>query len=510
MANEGTSVAATGPGKVVELFAGVGGFRLGLEGRGTSLLRGVTGDRDHASRWRVVWSNQWEPGLKRQDASSCYVGWFGQAGHVCEDIERFLDWAIDGDEDAIPPASRVPLPGSGRIDLLVGGFPCQDYSVAKPLSQASGIEGKKGVLWWQIHRLIEDRLPTYVLLENVDRLLKSPADQRGRDFAVMLACFAVLGYDVQWRVVNAADYGFPQRRRRVFILAERAKTKAERDKRRKNPLTIEQAWAVLRHDGTLARALPVGSVDGLVAVGLGADPAEPGADPFAVSETFGLGHRSSVWSDAGVMRGGFAWTATTRPGRRPRRHAGRRKDAVLRDVLVRDDDVPPEYVIPRPREKAWRTLKGAKHVPRVDKRTGYAYTYSEGGVAFPDPLDRPSRTILTGEGGTSPSRFKHVVRMSDGRLRRLLPVELERLQGFPDDWTRLRADGSVITDGRRAFFMGNALVIGLVEAIGRELAEDRASGRPTLGGASRPAPARERKEPVGQTPARRRTSATKS
>src|SRR5699024_5905062 len=114
-------------------------------------------------------------------------------------------------------------------DLIVGGFPCQDYSVARSLSGEKGIQGKKGVLFWEIARAIENTHPKYVLLENVDRLLKSPSSQRGRDFAVMLATFQHFDYSVEWRVINAADYGFPQRRRRVFIFAY------------KNDLSFEQS-----------------------------------------------------------------------------------------------------------------------------------------------------------------------------------------------------------------------------------------------------------------------------
>jgi DNA (cytosine-5)-methyltransferase 1 len=72
--------------------------------------------------------------------------------------------------------------------------------------------------------LLRDKRPPFGLFENVDRLLKSPATQRGRDFAVMLASLTDLGYVAEWRVINAADYGMPQRRRRVFIAAYRDDT----------------------------------------------------------------------------------------------------------------------------------------------------------------------------------------------------------------------------------------------------------------------------------------------
>ena len=207
--------ASTPTLRAVELFAGVGGFRLGLQRAG----------------WSVVWSNQWEPSTRSQHASDCYVAHFGAEGHTNEDISRVLD--------------RVERRGCGlpEHDLLVGGFPCQDYSVARTLNQAAGLIGKKGVLWWEIYRLLRLRQPRFILLENVDRLLKSPATQRGRDFAVMLASLAGLGYTVEWRVVNAADYGFPQRRRRVFIVGEHTASR------------IHDPMATLGSDGVLASRL---------------------------------------------------------------------------------------------------------------------------------------------------------------------------------------------------------------------------------------------------------------
>ena len=172
---------------VLELFAGVGGFRVGLENTG---------------KYKVVWSNQWEPSTKTQHASMVYENVFGQEGHSNEDIH-------------LVPTSKIP-----DADVLVGGFPCQDYSVATTLKNSKGIEGKKGVLWWQINRILQEKetKPKYLILENVDRLLKSPSNQRGRDMAIILKCLEELGYAVEWRVINAAEYGFPQRRRRVFII----------------------------------------------------------------------------------------------------------------------------------------------------------------------------------------------------------------------------------------------------------------------------------------------------
>ena len=185
-----------------ELFAGVGGFRVGLE--------------ESDSNWKTVWANQWEPSRKSQYAFECYVSHFGKnKNYINEDIASI-------DKNDIPDHN-----------LLVGGFPCQDYSVAR--SGAKGMEGKKGVLWWQIRDVLEAKSPKFVLLENVDRLLKSPASQRGRDFGVILACFNDLGYTVEWRVINAADYGFAQRRRRTFIFATNDKKVQKQLYGKKNP-----------------------------------------------------------------------------------------------------------------------------------------------------------------------------------------------------------------------------------------------------------------------------------
>jgi DNA (cytosine-5)-methyltransferase 1 len=329
--------------------------------------------------------------------------------------------------------------------LLVGGFPCQDYSVAKTLNQAHGIEGKKGVLWWAIYRIIEAKRPRFIFLENVDRLLKSPATQRGRDFAIILACLSDLGYLVEWRVVNAADYGFPQRRRRIFIIAHLGSMIPDR-----------RALPWLFEHGVLARAFPVDSVED-VRASLLAHRRDLVLDghPAQITQEFGWDHPVTPFKGAGVMVDRKVWTRSVIPV-----SAGEHE--TLGSVLVEDEEVAQEFFIPVDQLKRWEYLKGPKNEPRVAKN-GHTYTYSEGGIAFPDPSNKASRTILTGEGGRSPSRFKHVVRSKDGRFRRLIPEELEGLNGFPPGWT------AGMSAGRRAFMMGNALVVGAVARVGRAL-----------------------------------------
>ena len=394
-------------GTVAELFAGVGGFRLGLAAAG----------------WSTVYSNQWEPSTKRQHASEVYAHNFGLEGHSNEDIST---------------VAAIPC----EFDLLVGGFPCQDYSVAKSNSNSAsaGLQGKKGVLWWEILRLVGTHHPKFIFLENVDRLLKSPSLQRGRDFAIMLASLGAEGYTVEWRVVNAADYGFPQRRRRVFIVA-----------RLNGPEASER---MLTTDGVLAEALPISSWSNSSTDSLG-------PSLLGISENFGKDLKISPFKSAGIFANGQYLTMDV-----VAKFEGVK--TTLGDNLVADVDVPEEYFVAPDAIAKWQYLKGAKSEERTHA-SGYKWHYAEGGMVFPDPIDRPSRTILTGEGGTSPSRFKHVVESKRG-LRRLVPLELERLNGFPDGWTALGSSGE-ISDAKRAFFMGNALVVGLIERVGKVLAK---------------------------------------
>lgn len=403
-------------GTVAELFAGVGGFRLGLARAG----------------WKTVFSNQWEPSTKLQHASDVYAARFGVEGHSNEDISTVGEIPAD-------------------FDLLVGGFPCQDYSVAKSLSSSTGLRGKKGVLWWEILRLTMQHKPKRIFLENVDRLLKSPSTQRGRDFAIMLSTLGNAGYMAEWRVVNSADYGYPQRRIRVFIVA----TRVDLDKGGEEPRQR------IFESGVLAEALPIKPSNESI------DEVVIDENPETVSETFNAGKKTSPFHNSGVFIDGVAYTVKTVAD-----YSGAK--ATLADVLVDDSDVPDEYWIDDEDLNQWVYLKGAKNIERIHKTTGFKYQYSEGKMTFPDALDKPSRTILTGEGGTTPSRFKHVVKTPQG-LRRLLPIELERLCGFPDGWTAPENVSYKVTDGRRAFFMGNALVVGLIEQVGAVLAK-RASG----------------------------------
>lgn len=402
--------------RVVELFAGVGGFRIGLEGA--------------SNAYETIWNNQWEPSTVHQDASLVYRARFGSKGHCNKDINTVA-------------TNDIP-----NHDLLVGGFPCQDYSVASTLSRSGGIEGKKGVLWWQIYRILNEKgenRPNYIFFENVDRLLGSPAKQRGRDFAIILASLADLGYTVEWRVINAAEYGMPQRRRRTYIVGYRKGSHVNEK--------IEGLNNWVLYEGVMAKAFPFEQKEGTTS-----DFVIEGTIK-EVSDNFNKGQKDSPFGDAGVMYERHVFSVDTIS-----KYEG--TYMTLGGNLVDESLVPEEFFIPADEVAKWEYEKGAKKIERTSKE-GFKYIFSEGGMAFPDSLDKPSRTIITGEGGASASRFKHVVLTPSGRYRRLIPLELERLNMFPDNHT-CHPD---VTDGRRAFLMGNALVCGIVQKIGKSLYE---------------------------------------
>lgn len=422
---------------VIELFAGVGGFRIGL-------------DRADPDFYKTIWANQWEPATKIQHASMVYKARFGEKGFCGEDINMAI-------QEGLVPAHN----------MLVGGFPCQDYSVASTLSRSKGIEGKKGVLWWSIYNILVskgNKRPSILFLENVDRLLLSPASQRGRDFAIILECLNSLGYVVEWRVINAADYCMPQKRRRTYILAYRKGNVI--GKKLQNP----RKW--IFQTGVFAQAFPIlDEGQPLKSVVLSNATEDRLVD---ITQNF---NRAKAITDrpfeaAGVMKNGIAYSSRYTPNvtaNYEKPTVNGKTYETLRDVMASGDDikyVTEDFYIPDEELERWRYFKGPKKEPRVDKK-GFEYFYAEGGMAFPDNLDSPSRTIITSEGGKSPDRCRHVIMDQTGRFRRLIPLELERLNMFPDNHTLL--DG--VPDSKRAFLMGNALVVGIVTKVGKELAK---------------------------------------
>ncbi|MCH5210173.1 MAG: DNA (cytosine-5-)-methyltransferase [Oscillospiraceae bacterium] len=400
--------------RVVELFAGVGGFRLGLEAA--------------SPKYEIIWANQWEPFKREQYAFDCYVSHFGgNKNHVCEDIAKVKD--------------NIP-----DHDLLVGGFPCQDYSIMKKNSE--GIKGKKGALWWQIDDVVERKRPRYILLENVDRIVRSPAGQSGRDFSIILRCLYNKGYAVEWRVINAADYGQAQRRRRTFILAYHNETGMFRELADGACIQgLKYLHQYIMKNGVLAKVFPVHSHN--------KDFTDCWIDEMRYTNISEISDtHKAIFYNSGVMMNGRIYSVDLEPQRE--------RPIPLRNILE-SAPVDEHYFLQEKDIPRWTYAKGAKREMRK-RRDGSTYCFSEGSVAFPDSLDKPSRTILTSE--SKIGRTSHVVTdVATGRLRTLTPMECERLNGFPDGWT-----DTGMPERMRYFTMGNALVVPLIERIGGILA----------------------------------------
>lgn len=403
---------------VLELFAGVGGFRVGLE--------------KASPTFKTLWSNQFEPSRKSQDAFEVYNYHFPDSENWNEDISLISDERFSALK--------------GKVDLIVGGFPCQDYSVARTKKDEQGIEGKKGVLFWEIVRATKLSNPKYLLLENVDRLLKAPSKQRGRDFAIMLRAFADLGYGVDWRVINPADYGWCQRRKRVFLFVYRKDTTYFKQQQVLDDFGVGTSGIFEETFPTKDEVVKDRSNSFVLS-----------EDIVEVSDSF-----STQFWNSGSMIEGQVVTKELEP-----KYEGSHK--VLGDILESPLDLSDTMYLSEDKVDKFRYLRGAKKFERTNSE-GFTYTYSEGAMALVDSADLPSRTLLTSEG--SISRTTHLIEDEKG-YRLLTALETERLQGFPDNWTKVKLSKGKevkVPDTRRKFFMGNALVVEVVESLGKYIA----------------------------------------
>lgn len=414
--------------KVVELFAGVGGFRVGLNKIESFDCK--TGRAIEKNDWDFVWANQWEPSTKQQPAFECYEKRFSDSKNSNLDISQV-------DKSTIPDHT-----------LLVGGFPCQDYSVARSLSQEMGIKGKKGVLWWDIKDVLVEKSPPFILLENVDRLLKSPASQRGRDFAIMLKTLDELGYVTQWRMINAANYGMPQKRRRVFIFATLKETSFAK---RILELNQNQLENYLISESIFNKTFPIKRDS----IQIKTKDLTEYRDVVDLSDNY----KDEKFLNLGICVNGRILTSDFEENSNEKKY-------VLKDILKISSLYNPEdlssYIIKDEEIEKWKYLKGAKRISRKSK-TGKEYFYTEGNMSFPDSLDEPARTMLTSE--STVNRSSHVIFDEDlNKLRKITEVEAELIQMFPANWTN-----TGMTRRQRYFMMGNALVTGIIAKLEPEL-----------------------------------------
>ncbi|NLK65947.1 MAG: DNA (cytosine-5-)-methyltransferase [Campylobacteraceae bacterium] len=407
--------------RAVELFAGVGGFRVGLNH--IKEFDKITNLAIENGKYSFVFANQFEPATKTQSAYECYIKRFDKDS--CSNLDISLV-----DKKSIPDH-----------DLLVGGFPCQDYSVARSLKDESGIKGKKGVLFWDIKDAILAKKPPFVLLENVDRLLKSPSTRRGRDFAIMLKTFNDLGYNVEWRVINAGSYSMPQRRKRVFIFAFK-KSSHYSKKLKKDAQFLEQ--------NTLFN-----SVFKIKATGFNQKSLAEYKDIVDISDNY----KQGAFSEYGVMIDEVCYELSFKEKKE--------REFTLQDILNLSSEHNQNldsYIIKNKNLDKWKYLKGAKKIERT-RKDGSRYFYSEGAIAFPDDLEKPARTMLTSEGTTN--RSSHIIYDKKIKNYRILTeIETELIQMFPPNWTN-----SGMSSRQRYFMMGNALVTGILSKLEPRLSE---------------------------------------
>ena len=408
---------------VMELFAGVGGFHVGFNH--IEAFDEDSGAAVDEGQWKFKWTNQFEPATKSQPAYECLMTRFPNDEVSNVDITKV-------DPYSIPDAN-----------LLVGGHPCQNFSVAATLDKSKGIEGEKGALFWNIMDIAVKKDVPFLLLENVDRMLKCPASKRGRDFALMLRAYTDAGYDIEWRVINGADYGFAQKRRRAFVFAWKQSTN------RGAELSAKSPKEVLLNDGLFAKTFPI-ETDGVKIreVSVGADAY---VTPDALFDEF-----SFDFGNAGYLSHGTVHTAKVKPlAEAP---------IPMRDILEDSACVPDRCYITKEQDEKMAYFRKSKRLERT-RKDGTVWYYSEGAMDYPDPIDKPARTMLTGEG--SISRTTHVICDPKTNKNRILtPVECERIQGFPDNWT-----DTGMTDKKRRFMMGNALICGIVGRLEPEISD---------------------------------------
>ena len=392
---------------VGSLFAGVGGFDLAAERAGMTVVWQSEYDK-HASQ---VLDDHWPDIPNYGDIHDIQLRRLERGGREQGLVRTISDstdrgGAVAGDDGGTDDGIYA-----AGVDVLVGGFPCQDYSVA---GQRGGLAGDRGALWWQFHRLIAEGRPRWVVGENVPGLLSS---RSGQDFGVIVDSLTELGYRVAWRVLDAQYFGVAQRRRRVFIVASLGAG---------NPsqvLAIAEGLSghpqPSREEGTVTSAL--------TANGLGGGGPD---DNNAQANTLIPYYKSSM--DAG-------WE----PG--------------IRTLRARDHKGDSHVVVAEGVDLFNQTLTGDQHVPL---RTAGGHGAPAVLTAYPDPIP----TLRAGQGGTWDPQKYNSVAFSQSQVRRLTPTECERLQGFPDGWTATQSDT------QRYRQMGNAVAVPVAEWIMQRIA----------------------------------------
>jgi DNA (cytosine-5)-methyltransferase 1 len=441
---------------VGSLFSGIGGLDEGLRRAGHRHVFFCESDpyRRDVLRARFPGVPVYED-VREVDATS-----LGRGGGAVGGGGARADAERDGSPLSVEPVD---------VDLLCGGFPCQDLSVA---GRRAGLDGARSGLFFEFARIIDALRPGWVLVENVPGLLSSNG---GRDFGVVLGTLADLGYGVAWRVLDSRFFGVPQRRRRVFIVGAVAVGDPG--------AAAERAGEVLavgsrcqRHPATRGEAGPdvASPLGGSVGKGRGHD-----GNPFdrgGHSSLSGLGSGGPDDNDAQAGRLVAMNLRGREGGAMPemddvaslRAADGGSSRSYIAGTLKSQRGKggggigPEETLVAAPLTKGSATGEGVNQPGRRQEDDVNIVAFNASGGGEKDLMPRTNlANPVTGSNG-DPGAIAGSV-----GVRRLTPTECERLQGLPDGWTQL----GDTPDSRRYSALGDAVTANVSEWIGGRLAQ---------------------------------------
>ena len=360
-------------------------------------------------------------------------------------------------------ATKINTRDLPNFSFLVGGFPCQAFSLA---GKRKGFEDTRGTLFFEIARVLQEKRPRYFLLENVRGLL---SHDKGKTFQVILGVLADLGYDVQWIVLNSKNYGVPQNRERIFIKGYfRAECGLEVLSIRRNCEEDNDRQQVNNNE------------DGLKLKQINNDVPRSFGDRIYSSD----GLARTLCGDGGGLNDKTGLYSISKRHNKPKKVGN-----VYPNGHWSGDIYDPEYISP--------TVMGQRsdNVVRIKEETrhhkikpiGSINNFQSGKIKKVGNVspaghhgedifstNRISKTLCStdykrGVKIIEDSNTKKVENTSDLKIRRLTPVECERLQGFPDNWTKYGKDGELISDTQRYKCCGNAVTTNVIAAIIEEM-----------------------------------------
>jgi len=391
----------------IDLFSGIGGFRLGLERVG----------------FKCVWSCD-----NDVYANRIYAKNFGTENHHAGDVRR------------------VDAKGIPDHNLLCAGFPCQAFSIA---GKQKGFEDTRGTLFFEICRIAEAKKPPLLLLENVKGLL---SHDKGFTFQVILESLEELGYWVEWQVLNSRHFGVPQNRERVFIIGHLG----GRGGREVFPIaeSPEVATREPRRPKESVSTCIVGSY------WKGAD--KHGQRTLIIEDFYKERGTRTYVEESPTLRGDRHGLKLVIPTLNDRARLEKRQRTLI--AVVKSGSQTNRIYSPEGLSPTIPTPCGGRHIPIIKVGNIFPSGHEAGGILDPRGISETPRPM--GSRGSSkvqaPKVLAHTVR-HDMRIRRLTPVECERLQGFPDGWT----EG--VSDTQRYKLLGNAVTVNVIEFLGARI-----------------------------------------